>query len=71
MAVIVTRPRPDGTYDEVGMNYRRLYALKTQRGIVNRVLNSKFCKSGEKIRMEWFAGGNILGNSYATTYVVL
>lgn len=53
---LVTRARPDGTFDEVGMLNRRPFELKTERGIINRCLRVKFinARRGGKIRMEWF-----------------
>jgi len=57
---IVTKARPDGSFDDVGMNYRRLIRLKTHTGVVNRGLRTKFIQHGDLIRVEW--SGNRRGS---------
>ena len=51
--VLITRPRADGTYDECGMNHKTIVELKTQRGIVERLLRCKWATEGQKLRLEW------------------
>jgi len=73
MSVVVTRENADGTFDEVGMNNRRLLPLKTERGVINRLHKMKWTSRTEtrKFRLEWFKGGEILREPISTTFVVI
>ena len=51
---IVTKASEDGTYSDVGTNTRRTMRLGTPLGVMKRCLRTKFCKPGDKIRIELF-----------------
>ena len=66
--VIVTKRNEDKSYDDVGVNNRKIFNLRTLRGIVNRCRNTKFATDGDKIRIQWFG---LYSKPYAVTYVII
>lgn len=54
MAYVIVTKQTANHFDDVGLNNRRPYRLKTLRGVINRALRTKFCGPGDKMRIEWF-----------------
>ena len=62
MKAIITRARPDGSFDEVGMSNRMI-----SRGSNRRLRQvARAFASGSSVRIEFFQGDNIYGKPFKT-----
>jgi hypothetical protein len=68
--VISTRQNLDSTYDSTGTRTRRIFKLKTERGVVNRLIKKHEATGGEKYRLQWWSTLQD-GAPYATTFVII
>ena len=61
MKLIVTRSNSDGTFDEVGMNRRRLFNGTSKPHMVRK---AKSCFPDQDLRLEWFTDSGIYGEPF-------
>ena len=66
MKLIVTQSNSDGTFDEVGMNHRRLFNGTSKPHMVRK---AKSCFPDQDLRLEWFTDSGIYGEPFKTEYV--
>ena len=70
MKIIYTKANKDGSYDEVGMNNRRLTSdYTTTRGFIRYGIPTDFY--GNTLRLEVFYGDSIYQNPDKTLYVTV
>lgn len=65
MKVIITRARKDGSFDEVGMNYRTVISAKDEN--IAHLHAMEFAK-GDPYRLEFFYGGLLMSGPNKTLY---